>query len=187
MCQRHPVQEPCADLPVRRRFHLEVADVRSPAEQNVVATGHLRWQLRMLWYIGDQPGQLAVAKTAGPPAVQRDGATSVHHPAYRPQEGRLSRAVRPDQADPFPGGHCDADRVERHGAAEPDPKIIDRDHAKSCLARRDRSTNRKNGAPTAAVMTPIGTSAGAWTVLAAMSASTRNAAPPIMEAGSTTR
>ena len=36
---------------------------------------------------------------------------------------------------------------------------------------------RKNGAPTKAVMTPIGSSAGAWTVRATTSASARNAAP----------
>jgi hypothetical protein len=37
------------------------------------------------------------------------------------------------------------------------------------------------------VITPIGTSEGAWTVRAATSASTRKAAPPIMETGSTIR
>src|ERR1022692_2622583 len=130
------------------------------------------------------PRQCTIPATA---RSSRDGPAAVHHPGYRTQQCRFPGAVRPDQADPLPGGDREADRVKRDRAAEPHPHVGYRDHAKSCLARRDRSTNRKNGAPTAAVMTPIGTSAGAWTVLAAMSASTRNAAPPIMEAGSTTR
>ena len=50
-----------------------------------------------------------------------------------------------------------------------------------------RSTATKNGAPTKAVTTPMGSSAGASTVRAIRSARTRKAAPPISESGSTIR
>ena len=48
-------------------------------------------------------------------------------------------------------------------------------------------TATKKGAPTRAVITPIGTSAGEATLRAAASARTRKAAPPSIERGITTR
>ena len=50
-----------------------------------------------------------------------------------------------------------------------------------------RRPREERDAPASAVITPIGTSAGDCTVRAAMSASTRNAAPPIIDTGSTIR
>ena len=54
-----------------------------------------------------------------------------------------------------------------------------------CRARRaaDTRTKRKNGAPTQAVTTPMGISAGACTVRAIRSAPIRKAAPPTMATG----
>ena len=161
--------------------------MRRAAEQDIVEAGHLGRQLGVLRHVGDEPGSLAVAETAGRAVREPDVAGRADHAGDRPEQGRLARAVRADQRGPVAGGHADADVVQGHGRAEADPQAVHADHDESALARRERSTNRKNGAPTAAVMTPIGTSVSGWTVLAAMSASTRKAAPPIMETGSTTR
>ncbi len=185
--QRHPVEQVQADPPVSFGLHGKVAEVRRPPEQDVVKAGHLGRQLRMLRHVRDQPCSPAVAELAGGLAGQNDAAGRVRQAGDGPEHGGLARAVRSDQRDPFAGRHGGADAVQRGGGAETDPQIIDSDHDVSALARLDRSTKRKNGAPMAAVMTPIGTSVSGWTVLAAMSASTRNAAPPIIETGRTIR
>ena len=62
------------------------------------------------------------------------------------------------------------------------------DHAQPpWRARVRRSCQKKNGLPMSAVSTPSGTSAGAATVRAARSASTRIVAPSSAEAGSSSR
>ena len=106
---------------------------------------------------------------------------------HRPQQGGLPGAVRADQAEPLAVCGSLGDPVERDRRAVADPDVLEADHDRSRRVRRDRSTNRKNGAPIVAVITVSGTSAGAWTVRATTSARTRNAAPPIIETGSTIR
>ena len=61
------------------------------------------------------------------------------------------------------------------------------DNAHNWRSLRDRITKRKKGAPTMAVITPIGSSAGETKVLAAASASIRKAAPSRNDMGRTTR
>ena len=185
--QRHPVEQVQADSPVPLGLHGKVAQVRRPPEQDVVKAGHVGRQLGMLRHIRDEPGAPAVAELPAGLAGQNDAAGRVRQPGDGPEHGGLARAVRSDQRDPFAGRHRDADTVQGGGGAETDPQVIDADHDVSALARRERSTKRKNGAPIAAVMTPIGTSVSGCTVLAAMSASTRNAAPPIIETGTMIR
>ena len=82
------------------------------------------------------------------------------------------------------------------GFYEPDavddarPRRLDRDAGDADhgpTVRVVRSTSAKNGAPTNAVTTPIGSSAGASAVRATTSASTRNAAPTAIDSGTITR
>src|SRR5215467_8561196 len=161
--------------------------MRRTAEQHVVQAGHLGRQMRILRYVCDQPGELAMTELPGWLATEHDATDRRDDARDRAQHGRLARAVRANQGNPLAGRDAHADAVERRGRTVTDPQIVDADHDESALARLDRSTNRKNGAPMAAVVTPIGTSVSGCTVLAAMSARTRNAAPPIIETGSSTR
>src|SRR5439155_20558713 len=103
------------------------------------------------------------------------------------QDRRLARPVGPDQRQPLAG---------RDGQIQlPDPRpplVTDRtrgedDRAHSGAPRVDLMTTMKNGAPRNAVITPIGSSAGATIVRAAVSARTRNAAPKSTDRGITTR
>ena len=78
------------------------------------------------------------------------------------EQGRLACAVRADHAEPFAVGDLAGDAVQRDRARRSGrsgrSKLITTGPA---WPARDRSTNRKNGAPISAVITPIGTSAGA--------------------------
>ena len=64
--------------------------------------------------------------------------------------------------------------VERIEISITHGQVFDFDHLRTLFAR---STNKRNGAPTKAVMTPIGNSAGDSKVRAPRSARTKNAAP----------
>ncbi len=165
----------------------EVAQVRGAAEQHVLLDGHVRRQHRRLRQVRDQPGAAAAAHAAKVGAVEQHGAAVPHQPGHRAQQGGLARPVRPDQGEPAAG----ADR-ERHPAQHRDPvqvhgEILHGDGAHVRIALVERRIQTNTGEPASAVTTPIGSSAGATTVRAAVSASTRKPAPQVSESGSTNR
>ena len=110
------------------------------------------------------------------------------HPGQRPQQRGLPRAVRPEDAHPF----VRRDR-QRHAVEEASPVALDRDAGTReslthpVVPLLVRSTTTKNGAPTIAVTTPIGISAGDSAVRASTSAKARKAPPRMIDSGTITR
>ena len=185
--QVHPVEQPGADLPVGLRLGAQVADVRGPAQQHVVQGGHVRGQLRELGDVRDETGQGAPAHPGG--RLPADGYRPLmpHESRGGAKERRLAGPVAANDAQPLPVRDLLADLSQRLRGAVPDADPVEADHASSCRAFLEWRMNRKNGAPARAVITPIGTSSGDCTVRARTSARTRNAAPPIIDTGSTIR
>src|SRR5262249_47587087 len=105
----------------------------------------------------------------------------------RPQDRGLASAVGPDEAQPPPGGRPAADAVQHLGLVQGDAEVVDRQATHVSTAPVPRSTQMNAGAPTSAVTTPMGSSEGASTVRARVSASTRKPAPPSRDSGSTIR
>ena len=185
--QFHPVQQPGADIPVGLRLGAQVADVRGPAQQHVVHGGHVRGQFGQLGDVCDEPGQCTPAHPGGRLPADRDRPLMPHESRGGTQESRLAGSVAADDAQPLAGRDLLADLSQRLRAAVPDADPLEGDHASSCRALLEWRMKRKKGAPARAVITPIGTSSGDCTVRARTSARTRNAAPPIIDTGSTIR
>src|SRR6185503_1026412 len=148
--------------------------------------GQPRRSLRCLRDDSEKTRALAPVELALRPAQQRHVALVGDEPGDRAEQRRLPGAVRADQRDPFPALHDGADvaddgpSAERHGHGVE----FDRFHARPPRVRR---TKAKNGAPKRAVITPIGTSAGASAVRATTSARIRNPAPTTNDSGSSPR
>ena len=109
-----------------------------------------------------RPTDAVTASTAGRAPKRTDTASQLDHGAA------LGRA---DAAAATTFGQTDDPGHQVSPAPMPRP------------ARRETRTTRKKGAPIQAVTTPIGTSAGAWTVRAMRSVPIRKAAPPTMATG----
>ncbi len=79
------------------------------------------------------------------------------------EQGRLARAVGPDERDELAAAHVQVDVVEDDGRAVRDAHAARREpraHAQPPAARRvRRMSQKKNGPPTSAVSMPIGRSA----------------------------
>ncbi len=164
----------------------EVGHERVPPEQHVLASRHARRQHRVLRDVGDQLGAAARGTGVQRRAVHQhspDVGGDTHNGA---QQRRLARAVRADDAQPLPRPHGVAEAVHGHVAAVAHADVVEdqRRHRDPCLVRR---MSRKNGAPRNAVTTPIGVSAGLSRMRPGMSATMRNAAPSIIDSGSTRR
>src|SRR5690606_7561727 len=127
-----------------------------------------------------------------------DLAGPADQPGDRLEQGGLAGAVRADDREPAAGRGGEPDVGEHRPAAEThaqaahlhpgrpgEDRWCGRAHTPSRLVAR--RTAMKNGAPTNAVTTPIGSSAGASASRATRSARTRKAAPPSSESGSTVR
>jgi hypothetical protein len=98
----------------------EAATVLLPGENDVVDDRHLRKHRELL----ERPADAELAQVAGPPAGDR---LPVHFdtPAIRlelaedaVEEGRLPRAVWPDQSEDLSGADVEADPVHRADRAE---------------------------------------------------------------------
>src|SRR5690606_15414229 len=99
-------------------------------------------------------------------------------------------AVRPEQAQNRAGRDLEADVAEDVPVSSARAQLVDGDSHRlipSRSARSRRNNHRKNGAPTSAVSTPRGTSAGAASVRASRSQVVRNTAPPRTATGSILR
>ncbi len=176
-----------ADSTVTRRLAAEVAAVRRAPEQDIVRDLHVSGQHGVLWNEGDGAGEPALGVARRRLPVEVDDATVRDEAGDGAKQRCLPGSVGPDQPDPRAGVDSLGRVRDREHRPVPDREVVQLDHQTLRCARFDRRTKRKNGAPMKAVTTPIGTSAGAWTVRATTSASMRNAAPPIIETGSTTR
>src|SRR5436190_20571178 len=162
----------------------EVREMGEAPEHHVLRARHAEGKDRLLRNPADGTGPRA-------PILLRDRPES-HRPAMRndagggSQQRGLPGAVRPDDAEPRCGLDLDRDVVQHDALAEHDLELADLEcHA--APSRPVRITTMKNGAPIRAVITPIGSSAGAITVRATVSARIRNAAPSTNDNGSTTR
>ncbi len=205
------LKEACAVCDILARLHREVADVRRPPQQRVVEHRHVDGQLGRLGHVRQRASPLASGH--GDRGLARDAhlALVVDQAGHCAQEGRLPGPVRPDEADPLPPSHRRRDRVDggtrpethRHRAQLDHGTALGRADAAAATAfgqtddpghqvspapmprpaLRETRTTRKKGAPIHAVTTPIGTSAGAWTVRATRSVPIRKAAPPTMATG----
>lgn len=181
---------------VGRALQAEGPDVGRAAQQHVVDHPHPRGDDRVLGHHGQPAGPLPVGERGGAAPVQGDGAAEPGPPGHGPDQGGLAGAVGAHQRDPGPGGHG-----QRHLAHHVPPAQAHR-HVATGQARRSdgasraghvgtrrrvRSTTAKKGAPTRAVTTPMGTSAGARAVRASRSARVRKAPPSSRDTGRMTR
>src|SRR5881296_1728543 len=185
--ERKPAQDVGHDAAVARAFPAEVTDVRAAAEEDVLGHRHPGWNLRLLGKHRHPPRELPRAEGRGVLVADADLTLERNQAGDRAQDAGFARAVGPDEGHPLP--RCDREvEFGDHGHAlvrdrEPGQTYL----AHNAAARVERSTAMKKGAPRNAVMTPIGSSAGATTVRAAVSARTRKAAPKRSESGMTTR
>ena len=142
-------------------------------------------------HVGDEPGQTLGRQRRHRHPVDPDRPVVGDEAGHGSEQGGLPGAVGPDDPHPLPRPDLlgqvrqRRDRVVAHRDARRTRSRRDLHVLRP--TRRERRTNKKNGAPTNAVTTPIGISLGASTVRAATSATMRKAAPPIIDTGTTTR
>jgi hypothetical protein len=166
-----------------------VAFVRDPTERYDLADREVEVGGAVLGQHGGPLCSLAGAHLPYRVAADLDdsGGRS-QRPVDGAQQRRFARAVGAHQPDDRARG-----RVQHARGHDPDSIDVDHDRLRVDLHHRPRgseswlrSSHRKNGAPAAAVTTPIGSSTGACRVRAAMSAASRKT-PPSSAATSRTR
>ena len=175
---------------ISRRLQRPEAQVWSAAHQRHFARGERQVGRLVLGEEGDPAGAL--------PARQREGivAAQPHRPGGRAQQpagdarqGALAGGVGADEAEHLAGvdpqGHAGHGFGQAWSMAVAD--LLDREQRSAQVRLRKSST--KSGAPSSAVTAPTGGSVPSprKSTRATASASTRKAAPPSAEAGSTTR
>jgi hypothetical protein len=182
-----PLGGPGGRRPVGPARAAQVAKVRGAAEQHVIRHRHVGRQHRFLRHVGDQPGPVASAQRSGAGPVETHLAAMRHQPGDGAEQGCLARAVRPDQGEPAAGPDRTGHPVQHRRPVQVHRQVSYRDRAHVRTDRVLRKIQTNAGEPTSAVTTPIGSSAGDRTVLASVSASTRNPAPVSSDSGSTSR
>ena len=170
-----------------RALSAEVAQVRRPAQEDVLRHGHARRHLRLLDQHRDATREISRAQSGDWVSADHDVALKRYETGDRTQDRRLARTVGPDQRQPLAGRDGQIQVPGHRPALVTDRNRGEDDRAHSGAPRVDLMTTMKNGAPRNAVITPIGSSAGATIVRAAVSARTRNAAPKSTDRGITTR
>ena len=169
---------------------LQQAQVRRAPHQGDVERGEALRQPGALRDDGDAPRHRRGADAAHVDAVDRDLATLERkHAAQDAQQRRLAAAVRADDREQFAALRIQIDAAQHRPSVVTGLEVAYGQHQSRPRAVRPcrRSSNRKNGAPTSAVITPIGTSNVGSIVRAIMSATIRNEAPRKPESGSTRR
>src|SRR5215470_12458725 len=142
---------------------------------------------------GEWPRQLEAARKSAPRALVRrqpvqDLVGEAHAALFIAQgaadaidQGRLARAVGPDQAEPLPGPHLEVDAVQRHEAAEAlaDPRDLQQ--------RRHRFLWNRPTMPCGATITKVTSSTPATSTLTAEEMVTRmySCRPPTSTAPTT--
>src|SRR6188472_1806508 len=184
--QPEPVERARGRIAVGGSFTRERPEMRSPAHQRVLRDRQPGGCLGLLRYDGEQPRPLAPLEVGGRPLEERHVPLVREEPRDRAEERRLAGTVRADERHPLAAFHLCRHLQHDRTAAQPHRHAVECDgaHARPPRVRR---TNAKNGAPKSAVITPIGTSAGASAVRATTSARIRNPAPTTKESGSSPR
>ena len=83
----------------------QVAEVRGPAQQDVVDHVHLLWKYRVLGHDGNRSRRFPATQLRGEPTTDPYHAVVSNRSGDGPQQRRLARPVRSDEADPFAGRH----------------------------------------------------------------------------------
>jgi hypothetical protein len=164
----------------------EGRQVWRPTEQHVLRNRHRCGHHRRLWNERHELRHRAAAHPVEAASVQAGLPAEPDRAGEDAEQRGLARAVRSEDRHPFAVRHLERDAVDDRLAARGDRDRVERDRAHAELLVV-RSTSAKNGAPTNAVTTPIGSSAGEMIVRARTSASTRNAAPTTTDSGRMTR
>ncbi len=157
--------------------------MRRAPEQDVLGDRHPRRRRGLLRHDRDEPRELAAADLLEGPAVEPDLARERHETRECTKQGRLPRAVRPDERDPLALRDVRVDAIDDRASAQLDRDAAQFERAHAEPPRVVRRTSAKNGAPKKAVTTPSGISAGESAVRATTSASTRKPAPTITDNG----
>src|SRR5579863_1651958 len=156
-------------------------NMRRASEQHVLGYRHLGRENGALGDDGYRASEFLFLACRNRLAVEADFALEVDESADGAKERTLATPVRADQAEPAARGDGEVDVIDGEVVAIANREPVDVDpHADRLDWRR---TNRKNGAPTKAVTTPSGTSAGASAVRATRSARMRKLAPTTTESG----
>jgi hypothetical protein len=98
---------------------LERPSVRQPAERDQGLDPHRPMDAAALREVGDPPRQLASADLGRrPPGVAYAAALGRAQAGKHAQQGRLARAVGPDEADHLARAHREIDAFEQRGRTE---------------------------------------------------------------------
>ena len=120
-------------------------------------------------------------------AVEADAAVEFALAGHRLHRRRLARSVGADNRRQL-AGQCPEAQVPHHGAPGKDDRDpVELDHPPILAERSLSRIQRKKGAPINAVRIPIGSSAGATTTRAIMSATSSRLPPSRADAGSRNR
>src|SRR6266511_136778 len=147
----------------------------------VVGDRHRGRDLGTLGHVGNELGEAAAAYRRNHGVGHPYVAGERNEPRDGPEQGGLPGPVGPDWCEPSPGSDADGEPPQDRDAVVGHGQVGNLDTHESLRVRR--STRRKKGAPTKAVMTPMGISAGERAVLAMRSARIRKAAPKMTERG----
>jgi len=158
-----------------------------------VTDGERKRERRVLGNHGDESACGSRGEFVDIVSANRDrSGIGLERAADRAEERRLPSPVRSDEADELPGLDREGDGIEYLEIAEGERAVLDGDRGRveismdyvplarsidsshtECTSRRV-SRNRKNGAPSAAVTMPTGTSVGPAGHRAIVSVTTRN-------------
>src|SRR5439155_10515649 len=154
--------------------------VRIAPEHDVIEHAAPEIGFLVLEQHGDAPGEFAAPVRRQRNAVERDRAGLRRAQAGEGEdEARLARAVAPKEGPERPRGEREVERANELAAARREPESGRFQHQRS-LPRRKSST----GTPIIAVRTPTGSSAGAATVRASVSARASRLPPRHAASGS---
>lgn len=139
-----------------------------------------------------QYGQPASPLTCRPlikvPACQLHSPGIYHKLAtQRREQGTFAGAVGAQHRDDLPCVQIECQVAQYLSPTATATQLFDTEHQKPPWRRTRISSDKKNGAPSSAVMIPRGSSAGARSNRAVTSDSSSNAAPSSIEAGSSQR
>jgi hypothetical protein len=167
-------------------FRGEAAQVRIAAERHVRPHVDALGDHRTLRYQRDEARHGTSTPTPWVEVVHPKRPGVRNKSCNRVQQRGLASAIRSNQGHPGTGRNDEIDIMYDRTPTATYPHAFP-DDSVHATTRARRSTTRKNGAPTTAVTTPMGSSAGAMTVRARTSVKTRNAAPSTADTGTSTR
>ena len=172
------------DVEIAGALACQWVEMRGATQQHVMRDGHPEGDLGQLGNEGDDVCPVAMTHACDRSAEDVDAPARGQDAGERPQEACLPGTVRADDRDPLPLSDRDVDIVDDASGVELDRHFAGVDGRPHTLTSRvERSSTKKTGAPTTAVITLIGTSVGASVVRAMRSARQRNAPPYTIDSG----